>query len=88
MPEDMIDYEPCVCNPEKILCVGLNYKAHIEEAKENLPDKPILFGKYNNALAAHKDNIALPLVTEQMDYEAELVIIIGREAKNVSKKKQ
>ena len=86
MSEDMIDYEPCVSDPEKILCVGLNYKAHIEEAKEDFPDKPILFGKYNNALAAHKDNVALPLVTEQMDYEAELVIIIGREAKNVSKK--
>lgn len=82
--KEEIVYAPCIANPEKILCVGLNYKSHIEEAFEDIPKEPVLFGKFNNALSAHKEKIELPKIAKNFDYEAELVIIIGREASNVS----
>jgi len=86
LSEDDVTYAPVVTNPEKILCVGLNYLEHVEEAKnEGVPDNPILFSKFNNALAAHEEAIPLPLAGKQFDYEAELVLVIGKEAKNVSK---
>jgi 2-keto-4-pentenoate hydratase/2-oxohepta-3-ene-1,7-dioic acid hydratase in catechol pathway len=73
-------------NPGKIVCVGLNYKAHAEEAGEKLPKEPILFNKYNNTLAAHHCTIKLPPreVSYKFDYETELLIVIGKTARNVS----
>ena len=84
LPEEDIVYAPCVTKPEKIICVGLNYAPHVEESKMELPKNPVLFSKFNNALAAHKQTIQLPKVDEKFDYEAELVIVIGKEAANVS----
>lgn len=83
--EENIIYAPCITKPEKIICVGLNYVNHAEESNMDIPTSPILFSKYNNALAAHNQKISLPKNAEKFDYEAELVIIIGKEAKNVSK---
>ncbi|VBB07729.1 Hypothetical protein LUCI_2994 [Lucifera butyrica] len=83
--EDQITYAPSVANPEKILCIGLNYLSHAKECNMVIPESPVLFSKYNNALAAHKQMIQLPKLAEKFDYEAELVIVIGKEAKNVSK---
>lgn len=85
IPEDQIVYAPCVTRPEKILCVGLNYREHARETKAAVPETPILFSKFNNALAAHNQIIKLPPTAEQFDYEAELVIVIGREAANVAR---
>lgn len=85
IPEESIIYAPCVMKPEKILCVGLNYYSHAEECGLSIPKFPVLFSKFNNALAAHKQMIKLPAKAEKFDYEAELVIVIGREAVNVSK---
>lgn len=83
-PEERIQYAPVVSNPEKIICVGLNYIDHAKESNMAIPTSPVLFSKFNNALAAHLDDIAVPQGAEQFDYEAELVIVIGKEAKNVS----
>lgn len=85
IPEENIVYAPCVINPEKILCVGLNYMSHGAECKMDIPTSPVLFSKFNNALAAHEQEIFLPKHAEKFDYEAELVIVIGKEAVNVSK---
>lgn len=82
--EEEIDYAPVVTNPEKILCVGLNYIDHAKESNMDIPTSPILFSKFNNALAAHNDQVEIPNGTEQMDYEAELVVVMGKTAKNVS----
>lgn len=82
--EEEIQYAPVVSNPEKIVCVGLNYIDHAKEAKMDIPTSPILFSKFNNSLAAHLEEVAIPKGAEQMDYEAELVAVIGKEAKNVS----
>ncbi|HWR44235.1 fumarylacetoacetate hydrolase family protein [Sporomusa sp.] len=84
IPEDKLIYAPCVTNPEKIICVGLNYVSHRDECDIEIPAAPVLFSKFNNALAAHNQTIALPKAAVKFDYEAELVIVIGKEAVNVS----
>jgi 2-keto-4-pentenoate hydratase/2-oxohepta-3-ene-1,7-dioic acid hydratase in catechol pathway len=73
-------------NPGKIVCIGLNYRAHAAEAQMKLPSVPILFNKYNNALAAHNCTIKLPPkdVSYKFDYETEMLIVIGKTARNVS----
>lgn len=85
VPEKDISYAPCVLQPEKILCVGLNYMSHRDECKLETPPYPVIFSKFNNTLAAHQESIPLPASAQKFDYEAELVIIIGKEAANVSK---
>jgi 2-keto-4-pentenoate hydratase/2-oxohepta-3-ene-1,7-dioic acid hydratase in catechol pathway len=72
--------------PGKIVCVGLNYREHVEEAGEKLPKEPILFNKYNNTLASHNCTIKLPPgdVSYKFDYETELLVVIGKTARNVS----
>jgi len=84
--EDAIKFGRLFTNPGKIVCVGLNYKAHAEEAGEKLPKQPILFNKYTNALAAHNCTIKLPSseVSYKFDYETELLVVMGKTARNVS----
>lgn len=83
--EDSIEYGPVVTRPEKIVCVGLNYRRHAKEVNMAIPAQPVLFNKYNNSLSAHRSAIKLPVeVAKKFDYETELVIIVGRNAKNVS----
>ncbi|OCT12301.1 5-carboxymethyl-2-hydroxymuconate isomerase [Paenibacillus pectinilyticus] len=86
LAENQVKYGPCVTHPGKIICVGLNYRKHAEETNAPIPQYPILFNKFNNTLAAQGDDIPLPIrVTSQVDYEAELVIVVGKTAKYVSK---
>ncbi|MFP7299576.1 fumarylacetoacetate hydrolase family protein [Neobacillus niacini] len=84
--EEEIEWGPCVTEPNKIICVGLNYRKHADETKSPYPVVPILFSKYNNTLTGHKCEIAVPKVTQRLDYEVELGVVIGKEAKYVSKK--
>jgi 2-keto-4-pentenoate hydratase/2-oxohepta-3-ene-1,7-dioic acid hydratase in catechol pathway len=84
LDEDTIEWGACVTRPSKIICVGLNYRKHADETGAKYPEVPILFNKFQNALAGHKQNIAVPSVTEKLDYEVELGIVIGKTAKNVS----
>ena len=82
--EESIEYGPVVTRPEKIVCVGLNYRAHVMEGGAAMPKQPVLFNKYNNALNHHNGTIGLPIaVASKFDYEVELVIVIGKEAKDV-----
>ena len=74
---------PCVPRPGKIICVGLNYRRHAEEAGMAVPETPILFNKFNNSLAASGEDVPLTDVAEQYDYEAELCVVIGRTATRV-----
>ena len=75
---------PAVTGGEKILCIGLNYRQHALECNLPLPTAPVLFNKFPNALAADGDSVYLDPRYEEYDYEAELVAIIGKEARNVS----
>jgi 2-keto-4-pentenoate hydratase/2-oxohepta-3-ene-1,7-dioic acid hydratase in catechol pathway len=83
--EDAIEYGPVVTRPEKIVCVGLNYRKHAKETNQQVPKQPILFNKFNNSLNNHNGKIKLPVeVATKFDYETELVIVIGKETRNVS----
>ena len=85
LDEAKIEYGPCITNPEKILCVGLNYARHAKETNNPIPKMPILFNKFNNALNAHRGTVRVSaLAAEKFDYEAELVVVMGRRASNVS----
>ena len=80
-----VEYGPVVTRPEKIVCVGLNYRRHAKEINLPIPSHPVLFSKFNNALSAHKSAIKLPVeVATKFDYETELVIVMGKKAKNVT----
>ena len=68
-----------LCKPEKIVCVGLNYKSHAEETGGEAPKEPVIFSKFPDALAADGDEIFLPEWHRCYDYEAELVAVIGTE---------
>jgi 2-keto-4-pentenoate hydratase/2-oxohepta-3-ene-1,7-dioic acid hydratase in catechol pathway len=82
--EEGIAYAPLVGSPEKIVCVGLNYRRHAAEIGAPIPKQPVLFGKYNVALNHHRGTIALPVeVARSFDHEVELVIVMGRTARNV-----
>ncbi|MGG1662525.1 fumarylacetoacetate hydrolase family protein [Brevibacillus sp. NRS-1366] len=83
--EDSIQLGPCVPHPGKIICVGLNYRKHAEESNLPIPESPVLFGKFGNSIAAHGEQIPLPQGSSQVDYEAELAIVIGKKAKHVPK---
>jgi len=74
---------PCVPTPEKIICVGTNYRQHAAEANMVVPTTPLIFGKYNNALTGHGAAVPLPAEAVEYDYEAELVVVIGRAARSV-----
>jgi 2-keto-4-pentenoate hydratase/2-oxohepta-3-ene-1,7-dioic acid hydratase in catechol pathway len=83
--ESSVQYGPLVSAPPKIICVGLNYSAHIAETGEKAPIAPNLFNKYNTTLNRHNGTIPVSgLPTKMFDYESELVFIIGKTAKNVS----
>jgi len=82
---DKAAFGPCVTSPEKIICIGLNYRKHAAETGNPVPKQPILFNKYNTALNGHGGTIGVSEEDAQkFDYEAELVIVIGRRARNVS----
>ena len=86
LDESSIKYGRLFTHPGKIVCVGLNYRRHAKEIGMKEPRVPPLFNKYNNALAAHNCTITLPPkdVAYKFDYETELLIVIGKAARNVS----
>ncbi|MGG0409998.1 fumarylacetoacetate hydrolase family protein [Peribacillus simplex] len=75
---------PPISKPEKIICVGLNYFDHCKETGMEPPESPVIFSKYANAIAGHNDAIEIPINSTEVDFEAELAFVIGREAKHVS----
>lgn len=82
-PEAGLRLGPCMPDPEKIVCIGRNYRGHAAETGNPVPETPILFSKFSNSLAAAGEAIPLPANAVQFDYEAELAVIIGRQARDV-----
>jgi 2-keto-4-pentenoate hydratase/2-oxohepta-3-ene-1,7-dioic acid hydratase in catechol pathway len=74
---------PPIPDPRKIICLGLNYRDHAAESGAPIPKEPILFSKYATSLIGDGDTIVLPPVSQEVDYEAELVIVVGRRGKNL-----
>lgn len=76
---------PVVPHPDKIFCVGLNYHAHVGETGRELPTYPVLFTKFAGSLVGATDDIVLPPEAQQVDYEAELVVVIGKAGRRITR---
>jgi 2-keto-4-pentenoate hydratase/2-oxohepta-3-ene-1,7-dioic acid hydratase in catechol pathway len=79
-----VRYAPPVLNPGKIICVGLNYADHIAESGAARPERIVLFAKFPSCLIAHGEPVSYPSITEQLDYEGELAVVIGQRASHVT----
>ena len=85
---DQLDYNQrigsCVTNPANFLAIGLNYKAHAEETNSDAPKEPIVFNKSPHSLIGPNDKVIIPKLSNSLDHEVEIAIIIGRKAKYVN----
>ncbi len=75
---------PPVPRPEKVICIGVNYADHAAEVGIEVPEEPVVFNKFVSALIAHGDEIHLPKVSDRVDYEAELVVVIGKRGRDIA----
>ncbi len=94
LPRGAWKHDPARCtllapvpDPAKIVCLGLNYRDHAAESGMDVPTEPILFGKYASALIGHGAPIVLPASSHEVDYEAELVVVIGRGGKDIPRER-
>jgi acylpyruvate hydrolase len=83
-PLSAATFRPVVPHPGKIICVGLNYHAHIEETDRDVPEYPVLFTKFASSLTGPFDPIPCPPESEAIDYEGELAVVIGRRTRRVA----
>lgn len=81
---DDVKLEAPVPRPSKIICIGLNYLDHVKESGAEMPKAPLVFSKFNTCVIAAEEPILLPQGSEQVDFEAELAVVIGRHAKNIA----
>jgi 2-keto-4-pentenoate hydratase/2-oxohepta-3-ene-1,7-dioic acid hydratase in catechol pathway len=82
-PRAVLRLGPPVPDPDKILCIGLNYAAHAEETRLAAPPAPTVFAKFRNSLTGAGDPIVIPAASERVDYEGEVAVVIGRRCRNV-----
>lgn len=86
LPLNTVKIHPPFSKPGKILCVGLNYRDHVLEGGRELPRFPTIFTKATTAIIGDRDPILLPTRSQQVDFEAELAVVIGKLARNVTRK--
>jgi 2-keto-4-pentenoate hydratase/2-oxohepta-3-ene-1,7-dioic acid hydratase in catechol pathway len=82
-PLEQVKLKAPVLNPEKIVCLGLNYADHATESQMPLPEAPVLFSKYASALIGPEEPIVIPPTSQEIDYEAELVVVIGKRGRHI-----
>lgn len=82
---DSVRLEAPISRPEKVLCVGMNYRDHCREQGAPVPEEPVVFGKFPSCIIGPQDDLHYPAETEKLDWEVELALIIGKEAKHVQK---
>jgi 2-keto-4-pentenoate hydratase/2-oxohepta-3-ene-1,7-dioic acid hydratase in catechol pathway len=82
-----VELLPPIPEPDKIICVGLNYRTHIEEGGRDTPTHPMLFARYPDSLVGHGDKMVRPKVSKNYDFEGELAVIIGRLAHHVPRER-
>lgn len=80
-PAEGADFAPVVPQPSKVVCVGLNYRNHIQEMGRDLPEHPTLFAKFADSLIGAGDDIVRPGETEQFDWEVELAVVVGKQVR-------
>src|SRR5262245_16451462 len=78
-----VRFQAPITRPQKLIGIGLNYRDHVEELKGQAPKQPLLFAMYANAIIGPEDAIIVPPMSQQVDYEAELGVVIGRRARQV-----
>jgi 2-keto-4-pentenoate hydratase/2-oxohepta-3-ene-1,7-dioic acid hydratase in catechol pathway len=83
-PATQVQFHAPIVDPHKIICVGLNYQDHAAESGSPIPKDPILFSKYATALIGHGETIVLPRVSQEVDYEAEFVIVVGKRGRHLT----
>lgn len=83
IPIGSLALEAPLDRPEKIICIGLNYRRHAAELKMSVPTTPVVFAKFANSLSGHRAAIHLNGLDEKIDYEAELAVVIGKPGKNI-----
>lgn len=79
-----VQWAPVIPDPDKIICVGLNYHAHIQETGRTVSEKPVLFARYSASQIGHGQPLVKPLESDEFDYEGELAVIIGRKGRRIS----
>ena len=84
LSRDALELGPPVPDPDKIICLGVNYREHAAEAQQELPAVPMFFAKFRNSLIGPTSPILLPRASTQVDYEGELAVIIGQRCKEVA----
>lgn len=82
-PADHVSYLPPILRPNKIVCLGQNYRKHVEEMGRKLPEYPVLFAKFATTLTGDGQPIVLPSISDRVDYEGELALVIGRRGRNI-----
>jgi 2-keto-4-pentenoate hydratase/2-oxohepta-3-ene-1,7-dioic acid hydratase in catechol pathway len=85
MPAERVRLAAPVPDPEKVICIGVNYADHARESGMEPPGEPVVFSKFSTAVCAHDDPIILPRLSEKVDYEGELVVVIGTGGRNIAK---
>ncbi|NIF78373.1 5-carboxymethyl-2-hydroxymuconate isomerase [Paraburkholderia sp. Cy-641] len=83
LPLDQVDMLPVISDPGKILCVGINYHAHVKETGRALPSHPMIFTRFADSQCGHLGALVCPPESTQLDFEGELAVVIGREAHRV-----
>jgi len=78
-----IKFLPVIPNPDKVLCVGANYRPHIREMGRPVPERPVVFVRFSGSQTGHGREVLRPRVSERFDFEGELAVIIGRPARHV-----
>ncbi|MDV4168531.1 fumarylacetoacetate hydrolase family protein [Rhodovulum sp. FJ3] len=81
---DDVTHDPVIPNPDKIICVGLNYHAHIEETGREETPNPVLFARYAGSQIGHNQPLIKPLESDKFDYEGEVAVIVGKEGRRIS----
>lgn len=85
LPTSDLHYLPVIPQPDKIICVGVNYGPHVEEMGREIPDKPVVFTRFAHSQTGHGQPLVRPAVSEQFDFEGELAVVIGRRARHVGR---
>ncbi|XP_061171456.1 fumarylacetoacetate hydrolase domain-containing protein 2-like [Saccostrea echinata] len=86
IPRDSVKVVAPIYNPDKVLCVGMNYIDHCEEQNAPVPIEPVIFNKFPSSIIGPTEDLVYPEETEKLDWEVELTIVIGKEAKRVQEK--
>lgn len=80
-----VQFLPVIPNPDKVLCVGVNYRPHIEEMGRPIPDYPVVFVRFPGSQTGHGQALVKPRVSKKYDYEGELAVVIGKRARHVGR---